>query len=211
MPPLPRPPYWTGDRRKLTALGVERAERFCSLNRIPMPAVNVVDRDDWRVGFCAYYRPDTEAVRKWTAAGISICPELCGYPCGEAVTRNWTWPGNDTDREPYGVIAHELGHHCDWLAGSKKGTYFSDYGEGVMEESGEKPLTGYAAENPAEWFAEAFRLFVTNPGLLKALRPKTYNILRRKWEPLNSDDWRFPLGSNVPARVVKNLIKKGAE
>lgn len=47
-----------------------------------------------------------------------------------------------------------------------------------MEESGELPITSYAP-NPAEWFAEIFRLFVTNHGLLKQLRPKTYNILLR--------------------------------
>lgn len=37
-------------------------------------------------------------------------------------------------------------------------------------------ITSYAP-NAMEWFAEIFRLFVTNPDLLKLIRPKAYKAI----------------------------------
>lgn len=203
-------------------MGVVRMDLFCKINHIEPPAVFVVEKQHWYFGgVCAFYRPDTDAVRDLSVGerkmrdrgygpGINICLEHCGTPCSHEVSRNWTWPGSDTDREPYGVILHEFGHHCDWLTGTKRWEYGSEYGEEVMNESRERPLTSYAATNPAEWFAEAFRLFMTNHGLLRALRPKTYNILCQNFTPVETSDWRRALGENVPQRIITNLIKKGA-
>jgi hypothetical protein len=201
---------WPMGKQSLFDLGVARVEEFCKANDISVPAINNTPKDKWVVGTCAYYRPDTDAMRKWTTPGISICTPLCSSPCTEGAARNWSWPGSVTDREPYGVLAHELGHHCDWLTGERKGTYFSDYCEAVKKESGEKGITSYADENPAEWFAEAFRLFVTNYGLLKALRPKTYRIFSKKWKPVGTANWREVLGGNVPPKVLRTLKNKGA-
>ncbi len=141
--------------------------------------------------------------------GISICLEECGRPCNDSPNRNWTWPGSTTDREPYGVLCHELGHHCDWLTGEHKWEYGSEYCVKVMKRSGEQPITSYCP-NPAEWFAEMFRLFVTNPGLLYCLRPKTFDVLLEKWAPLDPLDWREVLGENVPPKILATLLKKGA-
>jgi hypothetical protein len=209
MPPLP-PKEWTRDKRTLCDLGVARATRFCLLNGLEMPPVVVTPKKEWHVNACAYYRPDTEGNREWTSPGINICVEHCGRPADDSPGRNWSWPGSTTDRTPYGVVCHELGHHCDWLASDKRGTYFGDFGVSVMARSGEAPLTSYAATNPAEWFAEAMRLFVINPDLLRLLRPKTYGIISLRFKPIRGRDWINALGSNVPARVVKSLRNKGA-
>lgn len=205
------PTVWSRDKEHLVSQGKALCFAFCKLNNIPAPVINVIKKEDWHVGACAYYRPDTPAMRKWTTPGINICLDLCGRPCTENEVRNWTWPGSVTDREPYGVIAHELGHHCDWLTGEKKWEYGSEYCEQVMKESEEAGITSYAAENPAEWFAESFRLFLTNPDLLRMVRPLTYDILLARWRPVIVGKWLGVLGDNVPSKIVKTLLKKGAK
>jgi len=182
----------------LFGAGVQRLARFCLVNGIETPIVLAVSPGDWHFDACAYYRPEE---------GIKICLQKCAQVCGDDDVRNWNWPGSTTDREPYGVIAHELGHHCDWLAGNRKGKYYSEYCEEVMTDSAEPAITSYSF-NPAEWFAEVFRLFVTNHALLREIRPKAYDILLRRWKPVGVDDWLLGLGADVPARVVKALKNK---
>lgn len=204
--------YFPNNWEKLLRLGQEWMIHFCEVNNVQPPTIKVVAREAWHFSHvCAYYRPETELRREWGPTGINICLELCGRPCGELTSRNWSWPGNTTDREPFGVIAHELGHHFDWYASSPEGrqVYSGDYGVSVMKESGEKPISGYCPD-PAEWFAEMFRVFVTNPGLLRCLRPRTYSILSKKWDWIGTDSWRKALGTNVPHRVVTSLVNKGA-
>lgn len=182
----------------LYALGVERARRFCETNGIVAPTFNAVDYR-WSVGSCAYYRPDE---------GIRLCLPLCGRPAPSAMSRNWSWPGSVVDREPYGVVCHELGHHVDWLTGERKGRYGSDFSIQLEKEAREKGLTSYAGENAWEWFAEAFRLFITNHNLLYRVRPRTWELLVARWTPVSRDDWREELGPNVPDRVVQSLERK---
>lgn len=196
-------------KEELLERGKERLKDFCTLNGLEIPRVNVVSKGDWVVSACAYYRPDRTLKRNWTTAGISICPQLCAHVAGELVSRNWNWPGSVTDREPYGVIAHELGHHADWSTGERKWTYGSEYCEEVKNAAREPGLTSYAETNPAEWFAEAFRLFVTNPRLLYVLRPRTFGVLIKKWKPiLQGKTWVDVLGEDAPGRIVDNLMKK---
>jgi len=207
------------DRSKLYDLGVILVERFCPANKIVSPNVYPVPEPRWHFGACAFYRPDTEAERAHFAEhlakdgygpGTNICIDLCGRPAPHETCRNWSWPGSDTDRTPYGVLAHELGHHADYLVGGVKGRYWSEYSSEVRAAANERGLTSYAGENPAEWFAEAFRLFVTNPPLLEALRPRTYHEIGKRFTPVcpTSGDWVQNLGANVPDRIVTNLRKK---
>lgn len=188
---------WPADKHGLLLLGIDRMTTFCAINGLPVPGVEIVSKSLWRFSVCAYYRPE---------CGIKICLEKCQIPCGSAVTRNWTWPASSTDREPYGVIAHELGHHVDWLTSEKKGAYFGDYSVGLRAASKEKPLTSYC-DNDAEWFAEIFRLFVTNPDLLRVLRPITFGLLCQRWKHVE-EPWLQALGDNVPERVTKALQNK---
>ena len=196
-------------QEELLARGSELIERFCDSNGVPCPEVHLVPSDKWNFDVCAFYRPDIPVNRKWTAPGISVCLPKCTRPCGEAMSRQWSWPGSVIDRTPYGVLAHELGHHCDWLAGEQKGSYFSEYGMNLVKEAGEKPITGYC-EILAEHFAESFRLFVTNPTLLSQLRPKTHRLLRERWHPVAANIWRRALLPGCSERVIKSLLNKGA-
>lgn len=171
---------------------------FCELNYLPTPTIIPYSKSNWDFpGTCAYYRPTT----------IHICIDECAYSCRESLTRNWNWPGNTTDREPFGVLCHELGHHVDVIYSTKGCAYYGDYSKSIKSHSKEQPITSYCP-NWGEWFAEIFRLFVTNHALLELLRPKTYKILRDQFYPIGSDHWLENLGPKVPDRIVQNLLKK---
>jgi hypothetical protein len=191
--PLRESSVFSRDRVCLAQQGHSLVTRFCALNGLRCPNMVVSLQEDWHVGACAYYRPQT----------IHICPEECGWPCGAERSRNWSWPGSTVDREPYGVVCHELGHHCDWHRSPKKGSYGGDYSERVMKECGEPGLTSYADANPWEWFAEAFRLFVTNPELLKLVRPLTYKLIAKDFRPAVELPWDLAMGADVPQRVLQ--------
>lgn len=187
--------------QRLFDAGKARAIAFCEINDLPIPKMEVVPKEKWHVHACAYYRPQI----------IRVCLEECGRPCSETMSRNWSWPGSDTDREPYGVVCHELGHHVDWLSSEKdRGPYYSRYSTLVRKESGEDFVSGYQT-NSAEWFAEHMRVFITNAMLLGLLRPRTFDILIERWTPVSGDDWEMELREviqGVPDRIVKNLRKK---
>jgi hypothetical protein len=86
--------------------------------------------------------------------------------CSSANIR-YSFPGLYCDRTPFGVHQHEMGHVIDGrLRLSREAHMYSH----------ERPLTSYCPNNH-EWFAEMFRLFVTNSDLLRRLRPKVYDFL----------------------------------
>lgn len=61
-----------------------------------------------------------------------------------------------------------------------------------------------------EWFAENFRLFVTNPDLSNALRPKFYAAMCRSGiVPVINFSWEMTLRNNgAPDRIVEQARKK---
>lgn len=209
---------WPDNLDTLHQLGIDRCFEFCELNKLPFPKVNRIAPENWHFDVPAYFRPDTEPERQMIqggamqrrgyGTGINICVPRCRPLAREEYARNWSWPGNTADRTAFGVMAHEIGHHADWTASTTKGRYYGNYSVDLRAATQAKPLTGYC-ENDAEWFAELFRLFITNPALLAVLRPELYLKLRERWTPtIPADDWRKPLGYNVPARIVKAIENK---
>lgn len=189
---------------ELLQRGIDRMRLFLQANpSIPDQPVTVVPQAEWPFEHCAYWRPPPE--------GIHICLENCARPAPIERCRLWSWPGNATDREPYGVIAHELGHAADWHRsgdeGLPRGAYGGMISRIIREESRETPLTSYCP-NDAEWFAEMFRLFVTNHALLRYLKPRTHAILMERWTPVSGEDWRIELGADVPPRIIQAAENK---
>lgn len=185
----------SGRKLELFAAGFLHVTQFCGINDLEIPEIQVRDPDDWLVGACAYYRPTY----------IAICLERCasiGF-AGPA----WSYPGYTVDRTPYGVLAHEIGHHADVSRSpDRKGRYMGDFSIATRMASAEERLTEYCP-NDGEWFAEMFRLFITNPDLLRLLRPKTYAILCDYFKPSEPRTWRQVL-SNAPSRTVYAAEKK---
>lgn len=182
------------NKDELLKRGIWLAERFCARNKLVMPEIRVIPKADWRFQACAYYRP----------AYIAICVEKCAAE-GKA-GRSWSWPGYVVDRTPYGVIQHELGHSVDYTFSQSKGAYFGDYSLGMLTATGEPALTGYAP-NAAEWFAEIFRLFVTNADLLRRVRPKAFTALASRLTAVVVEPWQDVL-SAAPTRTVAMAEKK---
>lgn len=170
-------------------------ERFCTANGLPIPAVVEAASERWTFGVCAYYRRDVITISVKHCAAIGFAG------------MQWSFPGHSVDRTPYGVIAHELGHHVDLLnADTRRGSYWSDFSISTREACNEQPLTSYCP-NDAEWFAEMFRLFVTNPDLLSKLRPRTHAALVGRFKPVFNDSWRDRL-TDAPERTIASIEKK---
>jgi len=211
--PIPIDDTFSYHREVLYKMGMKLITDFCDLNNVKCPNVTLYN-DGWPFSeVCAFYRPDTQDIKQWNRPsfppGICIYLPKCAFPCTNLTVRQWSWPASDIDKTPYGVLAHELGHHFDYESGKIKGTFYSEYSIEVYKESKERRITNYGT-SPAEWFAEMFRVYVTNPNLLLNLKPKTYVIINRRWKHLPKRYWRDELGKNVPDKIVNNLIKKGA-
>ena len=185
-------------QKMLLDKGKSLIDDFCSLNNLPVPGIIEYTKEDWKVEHCAYYRHSI----------IHICISSCAKAAsGEKDIRNWNWPGSVTDRTPLGVLAHELGHHCDVLLSQNQGKYSGDFSDLIRMESGELPISSYSP-NTGEWFAEYFRLFLTNPQLLRCVRPNTYTLLTQHFTPCIRKDWLKTLGKKCPMRIKRALINK---
>ena len=122
----------------------------------------------------------------FNARRIRVAYPKCKDPVRGAPVRAWSFPGLKSDVTVGGVLAHELGHWFDYQRGFPSSS--PDWRSVLARE---KPLTGYEP-NPAEAWAEAFRLFATNPDLLAAGRPRRYEFLvaRGGLKPAVRATWR---------------------
>lgn len=181
-------------KQDMLAAGVARMQAWCALNAIAAPRVEVT-REPEMFGTCAFYRDSVIYISPAACAGI-----------GRA-GRAWSYPGHTVDRTPFGVIQHELGHHVDRAHGARPGVYSSAW----RAATGERPLTGYC-DNDNEWFAEMFRLFVTNPTLLGSLRPATYALMASTWQSVEPRHWeRVLAGADRQIAVLRKRIKPATE
>lgn len=177
--------------------GTKLLRNFCTLNGIKPFDIHVVQPGERYYNFnsCAFY----------LNGAIYIMPAKCA-PAGNGV-RAWSWPGNTVDRTPYGVLQHELGHYLDDQHDS---TLSIEWGKLY-----DKPLTNYhgtrGCSAMAEDFAEIFRLFVTNPNLLRRIRPKSWRYLAARFVTAEKRSWYNVLRiAPLPIiRAARNKIQKG--
>lgn len=182
-------------KQQLLGEGIALMRRWCNLNKIEQPAVHTEDGDPTAFGVCAYYRDGHIYIK--VAACASPSPAQIG-----AGGRAWSYPGHTIDRTPYGVVCHELAHHIDKAHGAAGGLY----GRAWRQSTGEKPITGYCP-NDNEWFAEMFRVFVTNPTLLGSVRPRTYALMAAQWQSAETRHWQVVLaGADRQIAVLRKQI-----
>lgn len=187
------------DKATLLGKGKRRAAAFCVANGWELPPIQEHQSSSWRFDACAYYRYNY----------IAICPAKCAA-IGLA-GRSWSYPGYVVDRTPFGVIQHELGHFVDFHSSGarKRGAYFGEFSSSLRQEVKEAPITSYCP-NDAEWFAEIFRLYVTNPDLLLRIRPKAARELFKRFKPVVTEPWDTVL-EGAPERVFAAARKKFAK
>lgn len=184
--------------------GQSLVRSFCALNKIPCPRLKG-DPPDAVNSYQATGLYSPSPIGKGTIY-VSICESATVGKAGAA----WSYPGYVIDRTPYGVHAHELGHHVDSLYAPFPYRPTLGWQGGlsgrVCEAVDEERLTNYCP-NVAEWFAEMFRLFVTNPDLLRLLRPQTYRQIRQRFECCEQRRWREVL-EFAPDRTIAQCEKK---
>jgi len=144
------------------AVGWEAGKMLCAdflkLNGLrPVQFVDMSSRPRFRQGPGAfgYYRSGMVRVN----VARTALPQR-GKPI-----RAWSYSGWKSDRTAPGVTAHEVGHHVD---------------QELQEPSSSVQLdrvTGYSAVHPEEAWAEAVRVFILNPDLLRSLFPRSYKAL----------------------------------
>lgn len=74
---------------------------------------------------------------------------------------NDEWPG---------AVIHEIGHYVN----DTLGMYSSQPENRKLYESEATKISSYAEENEREYFAEVFRLYITEPQLLELISPASY-------------------------------------
>lgn len=188
--------------------GVQLLRTFCNVNNLVEPPIIERPRQEWSFDACAFYRMTTIEVSGCTLERPRI--EICIPKCADIGTAGmqWSYPGYSVDRTPYGVLAHELGHHADVIKGGFGRGYMSMFSKDMRATVKEPPLTSYCP-NDGEWFAEMFRLFVTNPDLLLALRPKTFTEICSHFTPVVPLTWEQVL-SDAPERTKTACRRKVA-
>ncbi len=175
---------------ELYEAGLVLINRWCAVNGVTPPEIDAQWKGAPEFSVCAYYRDSV----------IHIWPNACAVP-GRA-GRAWSWPGYTVDRTPYGVLAHELAHHVDRAHGARGGKI----GHALRAETQAEPISGYH-DNDNEWFAEMFRVFVTNPDLLRVLRPTVYGQLIAVWHRVEHRNWRDVLkGADRQIAVAEKRI-----
>ena len=162
---------------------------FADTNSIKLPKLDLIRKDSrlaYHVGTCGFYR----------SRNIVVAPQLCARS-----NPMYSWPSYISDRTIYGVLPHEFGHYVDDI----KSTRFGDYSNHVFSKTREKRITSYSPNNQ-EWFAEMFRLFITNPDLLRVIRPLVYETLCQDFAPIEQRKFKKVLSSfNAPERIYQRL------
>ena len=112
-------------------------------------------------------------------------------------------PGSFEDYSPVGVFCHEVGHHVDRALSERGFSRTSEPFISLVDEESEVSRFEY---NIQESFAEAIRLFITNPDLLRVGRPQRWEFLTKtlRLKPLHATPWRRVL--NRSAKVVRASV-----
>lgn len=173
-------------QRELWDLTVEYVEFWLDeMNDIKIPRFELRNRGTrsgrWIPGLTGYYQNGM----------VFVNLDACQVP-----GRGYSWPCGKSDRTPVGVVAHEVGHHV-----SKDLLISHDEYKNFVR--GERPVSSYRP-NVEEDIAEAMRLFILNPDLLKKGWPKRYKYLRDvlRLKPPHKEKWNIVL-RGAPTRMYQ--------
>lgn len=179
--------------RKLYDIWMERCDLFCDMNMIPRPihviqTLTGVGRFPTMQSTGLYLRPRRGESPETAKCIVNL--ERCAEPAWRPSPRRCSWPGWKTDRTPAGVVCHELGHHVAWWNYKQKGAYWREFAEVLKRLSKLKRISSYEPV-PEEAFTETFRLFMTNPDLLRCGNPGRYDILVNELKLLPIETRRY--------------------
>lgn len=184
-------PKWTPQR--LARVGRDISFAWLALNRLPLPDRLFLNRES----------AGDMLERAWLGSHqtkngfsrIAVAVEDCDFsgrfdtPQGMLIQA----PGSFEDHTALGVLCHEVGHHVDFSLNPRAYSRSKASGFSVMLDDEEEVSRG--EYNVHESFAEAIRLFMTNPDLLRRGRPNRWEHLTRKLKlkPLHNQRWQTVL------------------
>lgn len=203
-------PRWPKER--LARVGRDASFAWLKRNGIRLPDRVYLNRDDANIdrmaiddtpmfmsGWLGVYQ------RTWKGGWNAVAVDVVGchterrlkVPGRKSI---WQAPGAPCDFTPFGVFCHEVGHHVDYTL-DPDGCFSasSDFAD-VIEHEEDISTCEHTVQ---ESFAEAIRLFVSNPDLLCQGRPERYEYLTKKvgLKPLHDMPWRVVL-RNAGKRVL---------
>ena len=117
-----------------------------------------------------------------------VCVKVPGF--------SWSHTGYKADLTYPGVLAHEIGHYVDSI---KRCSYNITWRNIIKKESA---VSSYEP-NPSEAFAEAMKLYILNPNLLKIGRPLRYKFMNdMNIQPLHDISWKIILQNAHPKLIT---------
>lgn len=179
-------------KEELFNIGLEHIQRFCDANGIDVPDVKTETRNIRAYGL--FYPSNT----------IHINMKLCKPPV-RTPGYAWTFPGYVQDLTPYGILAHELGHYISDILGK-------DFRKNFFNIKRIEPNVTSADERGLdEKMAEAARLFITNPDLLRRGRPVRYEIFENHYKPIVRKRWAAVIANAHPKilSAAERWIERG--
>ncbi|BAG41483.1 hypothetical protein [Ralstonia phage phiRSL1] len=88
-------------------------------------------------------------------------------------------PGGKSDMSPTGVLSHEFGHILQFaLAGARRNDLLQEQ-RAIYTDDRRNGITGYGRSHWQEDFAEAHRLYLLNPDLLRTLSVERLKLVER--------------------------------
>lgn len=141
---------------------------FCSANSIAMPDVigdgkKRKKRSPSSSGYCT-----NRTIFHTSGVKPALNP---GY--------SWSFTGYKSDMTAYGIMAHELGHWFHFRLSDGSPRTFGDIGRSAAAVAAAEPAVTSYEPNGCEVLAEAARLYILNPDLLRAGRPRRFEFLEK--------------------------------
>lgn len=178
------------DKKFLFNEGVRRAKTWCNDSGFWCPPIHSV-ADITRIGMtlnrpgvCLRNPSNRDRRKIWEAYSLKFNGDsiiiINPVGCSDMEEKeSWSYPGAITDRSPYGTVLHHLGIYLLKLKGDRW----------TNEVIGQyRPISSSLQGDSRGRFYEAFRLFVSNPALLKELRPDTYESFLKKVPPKSATE-----------------------
>ncbi len=167
----------------LFTLGCSLVQEFLTLNNIKIPEISLKPLYYSDMRNTGIYRPNKELQH------IFVNLDVTAWPVSKPGQMRWSHPGWKTDRTAYGVVAHETGHHVEYMLARAKTFKLKQWKEAAYLDK--KKVTSYEP-NYAEAFAESMRVFICNSELLRYGIPARYKYITEVLglKPIIADDYK---------------------
>jgi hypothetical protein len=195
--PLVYSPAWT--KAQLWEASLEYVYNLCGKEGINFPLIKAQPPPHARRfgsggTFFGLFGPPN---RIWVNVDLSTKPPI-------KKGRIWSYPGHRVDRTCSGILLHEFSHYIWYLRLRLRSDARRDWKALVTAT---RPVSGYECQTSdtpfgaEEAWAETVRVFLSNPSLLSAARPRRFAFIAKHVSVPHSTPWPQVLG-NAPSFIL---------